>query len=67
MPHLDGVRAHQILRRIDPDVRVLVCSGRLDYDTEQDLLEAGVLGFLRKPFDARELTVAVRRALAARR
>jgi signal transduction histidine kinase/CheY-like chemotaxis protein len=63
MPNLDGANTHRILRRSDPDVRVLVCSGRLDYDTEQELAEAGVLGFLQKPFDARDLTAAVRRAL----
>jgi signal transduction histidine kinase/ActR/RegA family two-component response regulator len=63
MPHLDGARAYKILKKIDPDVRVLVCSGRLDYDIEEELSEAGVLGFLYKPFDAADLTKAVRQAL----
>jgi len=64
MPHLDGAHAYKILKKIDPDVRVLVCSGRLEYDTEQELVDAGVLGILHKPFDARDLTNAVRKALA---
>jgi CheY-like chemotaxis protein len=64
MPHLDGEGAHEILKGIDPDLKFLVCSGYLDDERERELAEAGVHGFLRKPYDAESLRTAVREVLA---
>jgi CheY-like chemotaxis protein len=63
MPQLDGEQTLKILRSLDQSLRVLVCSGYLDDEREQELAIHGVHGFLRKPYDADELRYAVRRVL----
>ncbi len=64
MPKLGGRETFRELRRIDPGVKAILASG---YDTSQslvrELLQSGVCGLVRKPYQIRELAQAVRRAL----
>jgi len=50
MPRLDGPDTLRELRRIRPDVAVLLCSGYTEQIAAEQLSEAGVAGFLQKPF-----------------
>ncbi len=62
MPTMGGVEAIKELRRIAPDVRVLVLT---TYDTDRDVLpaiEAGATGYLLKDTPRDELVRAVRAA-----
>jgi len=61
MPGMSGMDTLLSLRRIDPDVKVVVCSG-YGQDQVQKLLKAGALGFLPKPFSTDQLNQAVREA-----
>ncbi len=64
MPRLSGRDLFTAMRRINPQARVLVCSGySLDGDA-QTVLDAGALGFIAKPFVVDELTRRVSEALA---
>lgn len=63
MPGASGREIFASLRAIDPGARVLVCSGyALDGDA-RDLMAAGAVGFLQKPFTKAELQAALSRAL----
>jgi CheY-like chemotaxis protein len=64
MPVMDGPATVRALRERDPDIRVVVMSGRGDGATRASGL--GVLGFLPKPFTPRMLVEVVQAALAPR-
>ena len=63
MPGIGGQEAFQALRRIHPEVKVLLISGFNLEDEARQLLKAGALGYLQKPFRRYELAIAVARAL----
>lgn len=63
MPHLDGPGLFNAVRKLDPEVRVLLCSGYSVHDQAEALLHAGAVGFLQKPFRMQELLDAVASAL----
>jgi PAS domain S-box-containing protein len=63
MPDLSGRETLRELRRLNPDVRVLFCSGHSAERVTESPAE-GVRGFLAKPFGAQDLAKAVRQALA---
>ena len=63
MPHMDGGETFRELRKLRPDVRVILMSG---YDERQSLdsvVAPGLVGFLRKPFLMRDLIAILRGAL----
>jgi PAS domain S-box-containing protein len=55
MPRMGGRDAFVAMRRINPDLRALVISGYSVEGEAQEMLEAGVLGFLQKPFQGEAL------------
>ncbi len=55
MPHMDGNEAFRELRRIDPDVKVIICSGFSEAEISQKFIGKGTVGFLQKPFQLTEL------------
>ncbi len=55
MPGMDGEICYEGLRRVDPDVRVVLSSGYSQDGRVQRLLEKGVASFLQKPFRMSEL------------
>ncbi|MCU0863901.1 MAG: PAS domain-containing protein [Planctomycetes bacterium] len=55
MPHLDGAATFRQLRRISPEVRVILSSGFAEEEATAGLGGMGLSGFLRKPYRAAEL------------
>jgi PAS domain S-box-containing protein len=66
MPRQDGVETFHALRRIRPDVRVVLCSGYGDQEASKRFSGHDLAGFVAKPFQLEELLRAVRDALAGR-
>jgi CheY-like chemotaxis protein len=64
MPRMGGKDAFLALRRINPQVKVLLVSGYSVEGEAQMLLQEGAKGFLQKPFRRAELAQAVANALA---
>ena len=60
MPELDGHEAFFQLKQIDPNVRVLLSSGYVSEDDARDVLDAGAVGFLQKPYRMIDLARIVR-------
>ncbi|MBI5832757.1 MAG: PAS domain S-box protein [Armatimonadetes bacterium] len=50
MPHMDGEETFRELRRLRPDVRVMLCSGYNEQDATQRFAGKGLAGFLQKPY-----------------
>jgi len=63
MPKMNGSEAFKNLKRINPDVLVLLSSGYSQDGAAQELLNEGVAGFLGKPYQVRELLEKVRAVL----
>ncbi|WP_226048210.1 ATP-binding protein [Geobacter anodireducens] len=66
MPLLTGTELTRGIRRLRPEVPVLLCSGFIDQDERTILQEAraaGIAEVLRKPVDRDEMARAIRRAL----
>jgi DNA-binding response OmpR family regulator len=64
MPGVDGRSVLAGLRAVHPDVPVMVLSAEADVGARVELLEAGAVDFLAKPFAVRELLVRVRNRLS---
>lgn len=64
MPELNGLKAAAKLKRVAPDIKILTLTRHTDQAYLQELLEAGVSGYVLKQSAAAELVRAVR-AVAA--
>lgn len=67
MPEMDGIRALEELRKIDPHVSVIMLTGYGTLLTAQQAMVAGANQYLRKPPDIAELIDAVRKQTQATR
>jgi PAS domain S-box-containing protein len=64
MPKLNGRQLYEEMRRINPQIKAILASGfSLSGDT-QGIRDLGILGFVAKPFQRRELIDSVTEALA---
>lgn len=59
MPRLDGREVLRLLRRLSPDVRVLLMSGYSDEEVRTRFSGEHLAGFLQKPFQNKELAARV--------
>jgi CheY-like chemotaxis protein len=50
MPHMDGEETFRELRRIDPDVRVIMSSGYTEHEITARFAGKGLAGFVQKPY-----------------
>ena len=64
MPDLDGEETYAELRRIRPDVPVVLCSGLLNQELRGRLASQGYAGFMQKPYGVDALRTTLREALA---
>ncbi len=65
MPHLDGEETFRELRRIRPDVRVIISSGYNEQETTNGFAGKGLAGFIQKPYGVRPLFEKMRQVLEA--
>jgi len=64
MPRKNGAEVFEELREIDPEIRVILCSGVMEEDLRRNLLARGLAAFLQKPYRAETLQKLLREALA---
>ncbi len=63
MPRLGGVETFEELRRIDPDIRVILSSGFNEQDATSRFAGSGLAGFIQKPYELDQLRDALRMAM----
>jgi nitrogen-specific signal transduction histidine kinase/ActR/RegA family two-component response regulator len=63
MPGIGGKKCLEELLRIDPDLRVLFASGYSSNGLTVGKTGTGARGFVRKPYDAKDILTAIRRVL----
>ena len=67
MPHLDGIEACVLIRRSDPDARIVLVTVHSERILVERGLAAGALGYVLKDAAGDELVAAVRAALGGQR
>jgi PAS domain S-box-containing protein len=63
MPEMSGGATFDALRALQPDLRVVLCSGYGSDGPARELMARGCAAFLQKPFTARELTATLAKVL----
>ncbi len=63
MPQMDGLAVFKELRRVRPDIKVLLASGYSKQEVAEQFSGMGLNGFIQKPFTLARLSDVVRRAL----
>jgi two-component system chemotaxis response regulator CheY len=61
---ISGVGALQVILRIDPGAKVVMCSSQHDSGFIQETKKLGAKGYLRKPFEPQAVRDAIAEALA---
>jgi PAS domain S-box-containing protein len=67
MPRMGGEEAFRELRRIQPNVKVLLTSGYNEQEATNLFTTKGLAGFIRKPFDLKTLVSILREVLEGRK
>lgn len=65
MPRMDGEETFRELRRIKPDVRVVLSSGYNEQEVTQKFIGKGLAGFIQKPYRMAELGRKLREVIEA--
>jgi two-component system cell cycle sensor histidine kinase/response regulator CckA len=63
MPSMSGGRAYDKMKEINPNVKVLLCSGYGVNGQATEMMQRGCRGFIQKPFTMRELSQKIREVL----
>lgn len=66
MPKLDGIHALRIIKKADRYLTAIAFSGNAGQDEIKDVLEAGAIRYLTKPFEIEELKELIRKQNHAR-
>ena len=64
MPHMDGLTFVRVLRRMLPDIPIVIASGRLDDKQAGEFKALGAVSMLDKPFSEGQLAEALKKILA---
>lgn len=60
MPGLDGLQTYAELKKLKPQVRVILSSGTIPEEEEEEMCKMGVAGVVSKPYSAGILLRAVK-------
>lgn len=63
MPEMGGSQAFDIIKKIKPDLKVLLVSGYSVTGDAEQILKRGCNGFIQKPFDIKKLSYKIRQIL----
>jgi CheY-like chemotaxis protein len=63
MPNMGGGEAYDHMRKINPDIKVLLSSGYSIDGEATEILERGCDAFIQKPFTMKDLSQAIRKIL----
>ena len=65
MPFMDGPATIRVLRKLDPNLRIIAASGLLDHEKVKDATGMDNLAFLLKPYTTEKLLATVHKMIAS--
>ncbi len=63
LPKLSGMDMLKELKKLNPEVKVLFASGFIEAEVKSELLKAGAIAFIQKPYVVRDLAAKIRACL----
>lgn len=63
MPKMDGQEVFEAIRKIHPEIKILLCSGYGLNKKAEEILALGCNGFIEKPFDICQISLKIREAI----
>lgn len=63
LPKMTGAKLLSVLKKLDPEVRVIAASGYLEPEIKVEIFEQGAVDFLSKPYMASEMLKKINHAL----
>lgn len=63
MPEMDGIQALREIKKIDPNVKVIMCSAMGQQAMVIDAIQAGAKDFIVKPFQADRVIEAIKKTM----
>ncbi|GAC43139.1 response regulator [Paenibacillus popilliae] len=63
MPEMDGIAALKEIRKLDPNVKVIMCSAMGQQAMVIDAIQAGAKDFIVKPFQADRVIEAIKKTM----
>jgi two-component system cell cycle sensor histidine kinase/response regulator CckA len=63
MPGMSGGETYDRMKELNPDIRVILCSGYSIDGDAQKIMDRGCKGFIQKPFNLSDLSQKIREAL----
>ncbi len=63
MPELDGSEALSEIRKIDPDIPIIITSGYCEFDIVSRFADEKIAGFLQKPYNLEDIVSAIENAV----
>jgi CheY-like chemotaxis protein len=63
MPQMDGAKTFEWLRKINPDIKIILCSGADELRLRQIQAQYQVQHYIRKPFRTQELVNLIYRVM----
>lgn len=63
MPRIDGLETLQNIRKVAPELKVIVVTGYQSTSAAQEMSKFGILDYIMKPFESNKLLNAVEKAL----
>lgn len=63
MPHMDGEAAFREIKHLNPDAKVILCSGYNEQDATRHFVGKGLAGFIHKPYEMKNLRSTLRAIL----
>jgi len=64
MPGVDGIECTNAIHKINPNQKVIIVSSMMDDEIIRRAKKAKISGYVQKPVDAEELTLAINRVMA---
>ena len=65
MPHVDGEQCFRELRRLHPDVKVIISSGFSEHEVTQKFVGKGLAGFVQKPYKLSTLRDVIKEIMSS--
>jgi PAS domain S-box-containing protein len=66
MPAMDGISALREMKRVRPDIPVILCTGYDAQEARQRFVDEGLAGFIHKPYGLQDLKTELDRVLTTR-
>lgn len=64
LPKLGGWEAFQKMKEIRSDVNVILASGYFDFNLKAEMIKAGAIDFVQKPYDPDEISEKIREVIS---